>query len=341
MNIRKLRHIIHRSLEELQATYDLSRAISLKAALITFRAKIDIQIMNRNGYKEPESVKNRLMKKHQVMIDFLEYKFKDFWTKYNPLWRDNYPTCDEKLRNKIWICWWQGLENAPEIVKACVNSIKRNAGEYGVIVITDENCKDYIQFPDWLVQKYKAGVFSRTHFSDLLRMSILAKYGGIWIDSTFFCTGRSFEDYMKLPLWSIKRPDYLHASIASGYFAGYSLGCGYENRWMFAVIRDFLFNYWKECDKLIDYLLVDYAVVVAEMHNKEIADAFAKIEPNNTYCDELFKVLGQSYDEQVWRAICKDTFLYKLTWKQSFPKEINGKPTFYGMLLDGKLKKLA
>ena len=174
---------------------------------------------------------------------------------------------------------WQGIENAPEIVKACVNSIKRNAGEYGVIVITD----------------------------------------------------------IKLPLWSIKRPDYLHASIASGYFAGYSLGCGYEDRWMFAVIRDFLFNYWKECDKLIDYLLVDYAVVISEMHNKEIADAFAKIEPNNTYCDELFKVLGQPYDERVWHAICKDTFLYKLTWKQSFPKEINGKPTFYGMLLEDKL----
>lgn len=82
MNIRKLRHIIHRSLEELHATYDLSRAISLKAALITFRAKIDIQIMNRNGYKEPERVKNRLKKKHQVMIDFLEYKFKDFWANY-------------------------------------------------------------------------------------------------------------------------------------------------------------------------------------------------------------------------------------------------------------------
>ncbi len=168
-------------------------------------------------------------------------------------------------------------------------------------------------------------------------MSILAKYGGIWIDSTFFCTGRSFEDYMKLPLWSIKRPDYLHASIASGYFAGYSLGCGYENRWMFAVIRDFLFNYWKECDKLIDYLLVDYAVVISEMHNKEIADAFAKIEPNNTYCDELFKVLGQPYDENIWNRIKQDTVLYKLTWKQSFPKEINGKPTFYGMLVEDKL----
>lgn len=50
---------------------------------------------------------------------------------------------------------------------------------------------------------------------------------------------KSFEHYMQLPLWSIKRPDYLHCSIASGYFANYSLGCSYENRWAYAVIRDF------------------------------------------------------------------------------------------------------
>lgn len=336
-NHNSIKRIIHRSLEEIQASVDVAKVISLKAAITTFRAKVDIQIMNHNGFKEPESVKNRLMKKHQVMIDYLEHQFKDYWENYKvpELTPDN----DDKLRNKIWICWWQGVENAPEIVKACVKTIKEHAGEYEVIVITDENCKEYVQFPEWIERKYKEGVFSRTHYSDLLRMSILAKYGGIWIDSTFFCSGRSFEDYMKLPLWSIKRPDYLHCSIASGYFAGYSLGCGYENRWMFAVIRDFLFNYWKECDKLIDYLLVDYAVVVSQMHIKEIAEAFARIEPNNKYCDELWKVLGQPYDEQLWKRICKDTVLYKLTWKQSFPKEIDGKPTLYGKLIDGTLKK--
>ena len=140
--------------------------------------------MNRNGYKESEAVKNRLMKKHQIMIDFLEDKFKDYWKNYQL--QESIPDCDEKLRNKIWICWWQGIENAPEIVKACVESIKRNAGEYEVIVITDDNCKDYVQFPDWLEGKMENEIFSRTHYSDLLRMSILAKYGGIWIDSTFF-----------------------------------------------------------------------------------------------------------------------------------------------------------
>ena len=332
------KRIFHRCLEEVKASCDVAKVISVKAAVITFWAKIDIQIMNRNGFKEPESVKNRLMRKHQIMIDFLEDKFKDYWKNYQV--QESIPDCDEKLRNKIWICWWQGIDNAPEIVKACVNTIKRNAGEYEVIVITDDNCKDYVQFPDWLEEKRKKGVFSRTHYSDLLRMSILAKYGGIWIDSTFFCTGRSFEDYMKMPLWSIKRPDYLHCSIASGYFAGYSLGCGYENQWMFKVIRDFLFNYWAECDKLIDYLLVDYAVVLAQKHNVKIANAFSKIRPNNKYCDELYKVLGQPYDEGLWKKICKDTVLYKLTWKQSFAKEVDGKPTFYGMMIEGKLKRI-
>ena len=109
---------------------------------------------------------------------------------------------------------------------------------------------------------------------------------------------------------------------------------------MFKVIRDFLFNYWKECDKLIDYLLVDYAVVLSQRHNAKIADAFAQIQPNNKYCDELYKVLGQPCDEKLWKQICKDTVLYKLTWKQSFAKEIDGKPTFYGMLIDGKLNRI-
>ncbi|RGU97264.1 hypothetical protein DWW35_07325 [Segatella copri] len=48
----------------------------------------------------------------------------------------------------------------------------------------------------------------------MLGMSVLAKYVGICIDSTFFCIGRSLENYIKMPLWSIKRPDYLQCTIS-------------------------------------------------------------------------------------------------------------------------------
>ncbi len=327
-----IKRIIHRCVEELKATYEIAKIINWYAALITFRSKLDIQIMNRNGFKEPESVKRRLMKKHQIMLDFLENQFHDFWESYQI---PEMPEAKEQWKGKIWICWWQGLDNAPEIVKACVASLKRNAGKHEIIIITDANYKYYVQFPEWLEEKRKRGIISRTIYSDLLRMNLLATYGGIWIDSTFFCTGPCFEEYMQQPLWSIKRPDYMHCSVASGYFANYSLGCSYENRWVFGVIRDYLYNYWMHYDKLIDYLLTDYAIVLAQKHIKRIADVFANIQPNNTYCDELQKLLGQPYDEGIWRHICKDTMLYKLTWKQSFPKKKNGKETFFGKLING------
>lgn len=45
------------------------------------------------------------------------------------------------------MCWWQGLDNAPEIVKACVDSVRRNAGNREVIIITDKNVREYVSFP--------------------------------------------------------------------------------------------------------------------------------------------------------------------------------------------------
>lgn len=97
-----LKRILYRSYEELKATYDVAKEISINAAIVTFWAKVDIQIMNRNGFKEPESVKKRLVKKHKIMLDFLEKKYKDFWHSYK--FTTIIPDCEENLRNKIWIC---------------------------------------------------------------------------------------------------------------------------------------------------------------------------------------------------------------------------------------------
>lgn len=32
----------------------------------------------------------------------------------------------ESAGNIIWVCWFQGEEEAPEIVKLCINSLKNN-----------------------------------------------------------------------------------------------------------------------------------------------------------------------------------------------------------------------
>lgn len=190
------------------------------------------------------------------------------------------PKQNEEFKDCICICWWQGIENAPEIVKQCVASITAYAGSHPVIVITDDNLKDFVKFPAWLEEKRKDGTISKTHIFDILRLTLLATYGGVWLDSTFFCTG-SLESCFGSPVWSIKRPDYRHTSVACGYFANYSFGCDSEHRYVFAVPLDYLLAYWKNNSYMIDYLFLDYLIVLAVKREQAVAEAFESIAPNN------------------------------------------------------------
>lgn len=328
-----IRHIVRRLSEEIIATKKIASVTSWSDAFLTLIAKIDIQIMNHNGYKETKRIKQHLLKKHQVMNEYFERTYADFFKEYDV--NEANLDCDSKFKDCIWICWWQGLENAPCIVQKCVESIRQNAGAHNVVLITESNYQDFVKFPDWVEEKKKKGLISRTHYSDLLRLELLANHGGIWLDSTFFCAKPILNSCFKIPLWSIKRPDYGHSSVACGYFANYSFGCNCENRWIFTVIRDFVLQYWKTNDYMIDYLFLDYIIVLIQQHYKEIKKAFDDIEPNNPLCDELYKVLDEEYDAQKWNELTEDTALFKLTWKQSFPSKKNGTKTFYGTLIEG------
>ena len=327
-----LKRIVHRSCEELDATRRIAKVTSWPEAINTFRAKLDIQVMSRNGYKEPPAVKERLLRKHETILKYLENKFGDYYASYD--YEASLPASDPDLENKIWMCWWQGEENAPEIVRACIDSVRRNAGGHEVIVVTDENLSKYADIPDWVLEKVHSGVMSRTHLSDLLRLSLLAEHGGLWLDATFFCTG-ALNGYLKLPIWSIKRPDYLHASVACGMFANYSLECDESHRRVFATLRDYYLEYWRQCGGLIDYLLTDYLIVLAQRHDSSIAVAFASIEPNNPCCDDLISLLNEPFNQDVWSRLTVDTSLFKLSWKQDFNKTKLSDITFYGRLLVG------
>lgn len=91
--------------------------------------------------------------------------------------------CDV-AEKQVWICWLQGMENAPQIVRDCYASVCYWMKDWKITVITADNMNEYVQFPDYIVRKWKEGVISNTHLSDLLRLELLIRYGGLWIDST-------------------------------------------------------------------------------------------------------------------------------------------------------------
>ena len=88
----------------------------------------------------------------------------------------------------IWMMWYQGIETAPQIVLSCMQSIIKNRAKHPVIIISKYNLEKYIKLPSYIMDKFTNNIFSITHFSDIIRMALLSKYGGYWIDSTYLVT---------------------------------------------------------------------------------------------------------------------------------------------------------
>jgi len=73
----------------------------------------------------------------------------------------------------VWVCWLQGMENAPEIVKQCIASVKQHMPKYEVRVLTADNIFEFVTLPEHVIRKYINGTITFTHFSDILRTALL------------------------------------------------------------------------------------------------------------------------------------------------------------------------
>lgn len=118
----------------------------------------------------------------EAMGDFVRsYKINDNWKNES----EKYPK-SEKV--PVWVCWWQGEESMPELVKMCFKRLKDTlpADITELHLITFDNYKDYVTFPTHIEQKFKDKKITMTTLSDILRFCLLSEYGGFWMDATVF-----------------------------------------------------------------------------------------------------------------------------------------------------------
>ena len=118
-------------------------------------------------------------------MNFLSNEFKTIVKKYMYLIK-----IEENVSNDspIWVMWYQGIEKAPPLIKACIHSIIINKVDHPIYLLDKYNLGNYIKLPKFILRKFYKGIFSITHFSDNVRMALLSAYGGYWIDSTYLIT---------------------------------------------------------------------------------------------------------------------------------------------------------
>lgn len=85
----------------------------------------------------------------------------------------------------IWIMWLQGLDAAPNLVKQCLLSWQRHNRGWKIVFLDGQNFKDYINLDD--IIGHARQTISLQALSDIIRINLLAKFGGVWVDSTCFC----------------------------------------------------------------------------------------------------------------------------------------------------------
>lgn len=223
------------------------------------------------------------------------------------------PIADDNTKLYAWTCWWQGEECAPEIVKACINSQRCNLPpEVCHVVITKENFHEYIEIPEYILQKVNSGKITYTTFSDIIREKLIFKYGGIWFDSTVLINKTLPIDFFKIPLFTCKSNIYDFES-----FSKWSLWCmgAQKNNLIFKFLYEAFEYYYRKYDSIKYYLTVDYFIKAAMEYVPGANEQYDKIPCNNTEADKLAPHLKDIYSKDKYEEYIKNTYISKLTYK--------------------------
>lgn len=229
----------------------------------------------------------------------------------------------------IYILWFQSFENAPELVKRCVNSWKHYNPDWNTVLIDNNNLPEYVNLNNYIVDianKY----ISRNHLADIIRSILLNTYGGIWVDATTFCN-KPLNEWL---------PNYIN----EGFFAFDKPGPDrlISSWFIYSDKNNYIINKW--CNETLKYFTVNekehpyfiYHYLFGNLYNsdntfKQIWDKVPKLSANGLgphYLQEkgMFKKLSTQNKLNIDNKV---TPLYKLTYKCNFPKYNENRNLYY------------
>ena len=215
---------------------------------------------------------------------------------------------------KVFSLWLQGEDNAPQIVKSCLASIRAGFKGCDVKVLDEGSLKEYTLLPQWVWDKWKAGKISNAQFSDICRLDLLYRYGGYWIDSTCMVTS---------PV-----PDYVTSSPFFAFMAGSTLRCNYSfiqscflharpSSVIIRATRAMILEFWRRENSKVDYLQMHLMLKAVVQAIPKAAEEFAlmpQVDQDPTH-HMWFTRPDDRFDKAIWEEIRSRAFFQKTTYR--------------------------
>lgn len=251
-------------------------------------------------------------------------------------------SCQDDFGGKIpvWVCWWQGEREMPELIRCCLESLKRNLPWEKVTLrlITLDNCMEYVTLTDAVIRKFNEGKITFTHLSDILRAELLYRYGGMWIDATYYVAAPVPKElFARKAIYTLKfeKPIW-SADITQGRWSP-NLWITPKEKKLFQFLMEGLWYYWEEAEELIDYFLIDDIIALAVENFEDVRRELEECPAVSDKVFELHKWMNCKYTKERVEKMQSESVFYKLNRKRNHRKEnIAGEKTMFGYLLDGE-----
>ena len=239
---------------------------------------------------------------------------------------------------RVFTLWLQGTEQAPPLIKACIDSIRRNCGAE-LVVLDGKTVFDWITLPEYIVRKWKEGKIKAAHFSDICRVELLYRHGGVWMDAT---------DYLDAPLpewlWECDFFVYQGGETLKGAYGGIQ-NCfirGAKDAYLLKVWREAIFAYWAAENTHVDYFvhqMLFCQAVAANPRATELAASMPSIVQDPTHV-LWYQYADLPYDEDAMHALNAEAIFQKTSYKSE--QAVNPVPGSFAdhILAPYRLKRL-
>lgn len=224
------------------------------------------------------------------------------------------------MNKTIYILWFQGFNQAPNIVEKCVTSWKYYNPHWNVLLLDNTNLCNYIKLQDYVDITTKN--INYTALSDIVRIALLNTYGGLWVDATTFCN-------KPLDEWLIKCIDQNQGFFAfnkpgpdrllSSWFIYSEKEHYMTDAWLKAIKTYFIVNDKPQTYYWMHYIfgnLYDTDEIFMKMWNKVPVLSANGNGPHYLQEKGLFNTVTNTVKKNIDDKI---TPLYKLTYKCTFP----------------------
>ena len=256
-------------------------------------------------------------RKYRFILDYLKNDCSDIIEKYRSL--DYEPSGN--IPNIIWSLWWQS-ESAPSIPAMCLERIAKIAKEKGFrfVTLSRENCFEFVDLSD-VIALYENNDISIQFLSDLIRIRLLRKYGGFWLDSTIAVADPEFFDDIisKMSFFSIKLAKFKkNTSVTKGYISSYLwASCGNNPFWSYMddVMTEFILRH----KHIIDYFQIDYSAMLGYYNIPFIRKMIDEIPPSNEQMFSLSSVIYKEFNKKTWLDLIATNQVFKLNWRKKIP----------------------